>query len=370
MNIANLAGVPSIIYGLLGLGIFVRVLGFGRSLLAGSLTMALLVLPIIIINAREALRAVPPSQREAAYALGATRSQVTMRVVLPAALPGIMTGVILALSRAIGETAPLITIGALTFIAFLPEGPLDAVYGAADPDLQLGVATAGWLSRHRRLGDHRPPGVVTEHECACSVAARSRSTRKRPDGERRHPGARPESLVRRLQSHRRRQHSLSGKAGHGHHWAVWMRQEHCLALHQSHERAHPRRPRRRRRPFPWRERVCAQSRCGRGAPPHRDGVSEAESVPQIDLRQYRLWSTDQRLQRRPERARAALARASSAMGRGQGPLEAQRPQPVGRSTATPVHRARHRHRARGHPDGRAVLRARPHRHLPHRRADG
>jgi phosphate transport system permease protein len=140
VNIANLAGVPSIIYGLLGLGIFVRVLGFGRSLLAGSLTMALLVLPIIIINAREALRAVPPSQREAAYALGATRSQVTMRVVLPAALPGIMTGIILALSRAIGETAPLITIGALTFIAFLPQSPLDAF-------TVLPIQIFNWVSR-------------------------------------------------------------------------------------------------------------------------------------------------------------------------------------------------------------------------------
>jgi phosphate transport system permease protein len=140
INISNLAGVPSIIYGLLGLGIFVRVLGLGRSLIAGSLTMALLVLPIIIINAREALRAVPPSQREAAYALGATRSQVIMRVVMPAALPGMLTGVILALSRAIGETAPLITIGALTFIAFLPESPLDSF-------TVLPIQIFNWVSR-------------------------------------------------------------------------------------------------------------------------------------------------------------------------------------------------------------------------------
>ncbi|HWP28472.1 MAG TPA: phosphate ABC transporter permease PstA, partial [Chloroflexota bacterium] len=125
VNIANLAGVPSIVYGLLGLGLFVRALQLERSVLAGALTMALLVLPIIIINAREALRAVPSTHREAAYALGATRSQVVWGVVLPAALPGIMTGIILALSRAIGETAPLITIGALTFIAFLPQSPLD-----------------------------------------------------------------------------------------------------------------------------------------------------------------------------------------------------------------------------------------------------
>jgi phosphate transport system permease protein len=140
VNIANLAGVPSIIYGLLGLGLFVRLLQLQRSLLAGALTMALLVLPIIIINAREALRAVPPSQREAAYALGATRSQVIWGVVLPAALPGIMTGLILALSRAIGETAPLITIGALTFIAFLPESPLD-------PFTALPIQIFNWVSR-------------------------------------------------------------------------------------------------------------------------------------------------------------------------------------------------------------------------------
>jgi phosphate transport system permease protein len=140
VNIANLAGVPSIIYGLLGLAVFVRALHFERSILSGALTMALLVLPIIIINTREALRAVPPSQREAAYALGATRSQVVFGVVLPAALPGILTGTILALSRAIGETAPLITIGALTFIAFLPQSPMD-------PFTVLPIQIFNWVSR-------------------------------------------------------------------------------------------------------------------------------------------------------------------------------------------------------------------------------
>jgi phosphate transport system permease protein len=143
VNIANLAGVPSIIYGLLGLGIFVRVFGFGRSILAGSLTMGLLVLPIIIINTREALRAVPPSQREAAYALGATRSQVVWHVVLPSALPGMLTGTILALSRAIGETAPLITIGALTFIAFLPTSIFD-------PFTVLPIQIFNWVSRPQK----------------------------------------------------------------------------------------------------------------------------------------------------------------------------------------------------------------------------
>jgi len=125
INIANLAGVPSIIYGLLGLALFVRTFGLGRSILAGALTMALLVLPLVIVSSREAIRAVPDSLREGALALGATRWQMVQRTVLPAALPGILTGAILALSRAIGETAPLITIGALTYIAFDPQSPLD-----------------------------------------------------------------------------------------------------------------------------------------------------------------------------------------------------------------------------------------------------
>lgn len=126
-NIRNLAGVPSIIYGLLGLTIFVRILGDitgGRTILSGALTMALLILPVIIINGQEALRAVPQTIREASYGLGATRWQTIWNQVLPAAMPGILTGTILALSRAIGETAPLIVVGASTFIVFDPNGPL------------------------------------------------------------------------------------------------------------------------------------------------------------------------------------------------------------------------------------------------------
>lgn len=126
INISNLAGVPSIIYGMLGLAVFVRFLGFGRSVLAGALTMSILILPIIIVAAREALKAVPQSIRHAAYGLGATRWQTIRAHVLPAAMPGIMTGVILSMSRATGETAPLILIGALNFVAFTPEGPLDS----------------------------------------------------------------------------------------------------------------------------------------------------------------------------------------------------------------------------------------------------
>lgn len=124
-NIANLAGVPSVVYGILGLAIFVRFFGFGRSILAGSATLALLVLPVVIIAAQEAIRAVPTSLREAAYGVGATRWQVVRHHVLPVAMPGILTGMILALSRAIGETAPLILVGALAFVAFEPTSPMD-----------------------------------------------------------------------------------------------------------------------------------------------------------------------------------------------------------------------------------------------------
>jgi phosphate transport system permease protein len=121
-NIANLAGVPSIVYGLLGLVVFADWLSCGRSVLAGALTLSLLILPVIIIASQEALKAVPDSIRQAAFGIGATRWQTVRAHVLPAAIPGIMTGVILALSRAIGETAPLITLGALTFVSFTPGG--------------------------------------------------------------------------------------------------------------------------------------------------------------------------------------------------------------------------------------------------------
>ncbi|MFZ5652721.1 MAG: phosphate ABC transporter permease PstA [Bacillota bacterium] len=124
-NIMNMAGVPSIVYGILGLAVFVRALQLERSILAGSLTMTLLVLPVIIIASQEALRTVPESLKHASYALGATRWQTVRKVILPYAMPGILTGTILATSRAIGETAPLITIGAMAFVSFVPSGPMD-----------------------------------------------------------------------------------------------------------------------------------------------------------------------------------------------------------------------------------------------------
>lgn len=140
LNISNLAGVPSIIYGILGLALFVRALQLERSLIAGALTMALMSLPVIIISSREAIRAIPRSIREGSYALGASKWQTVSRQVLPVAVPGILTGNILALSRAIGETAPLIMIGALTFIAFTPESIFD-------PFTVLPIQIFNWVSR-------------------------------------------------------------------------------------------------------------------------------------------------------------------------------------------------------------------------------
>lgn len=140
INITNLAAVPSIIYGLLGLGLFVRAMGLGRSVLAGAATLALLVLPVVILSTREALRTVPSSIREGSYALGATRWQTIWHQVLPMAVPGILTGLILALSRAIGETAPLITIGALTYVPFAPDS-------LSSPFTVLPIQIFNWVSR-------------------------------------------------------------------------------------------------------------------------------------------------------------------------------------------------------------------------------
>ena len=140
INIANLAGVPSVVYGILGLAVFVRWMQLGRSVAAGGLTLALLILPVIIIAAQEAIRAVPGSIRLGAYGLGATKWQTVRHHVFPMALPGILTGTILALSRAIGETAPLIMIGALLFVPFVPDGLLDAF-------TVIPIQVYNWVSR-------------------------------------------------------------------------------------------------------------------------------------------------------------------------------------------------------------------------------
>lgn len=142
MNLAQLAGVPSVLYGLLGLGLFVHLLGMGTSVLAGALALAMLVLPLVIITTREALREVPAAAREAAMALGATRWETVRQVVLPVAWPRITTGVILALSRALGETAPLILVGALAYVTFLPDG-------VGSPFTVLPVQIFHWVTRAR-----------------------------------------------------------------------------------------------------------------------------------------------------------------------------------------------------------------------------
>jgi phosphate transport system permease protein len=153
INIANLAGVPSIIYGLMALGLLVYGLGLGQSVLAGGLTLAFLILPIVIVATREALRTIPQSIRDGAYALGSTKWQVVRYHLLPYSMGGIMTGVIIALSRAIGETAPLITIGALTFIAFLPPSPVQleppfvSVEWLWSPFSVLPIQMFNWVSR-------------------------------------------------------------------------------------------------------------------------------------------------------------------------------------------------------------------------------
>lgn len=140
INISNLAGVPSIIYGLLGLEVFVRIMNLGASVLAGALTLSLLILPIIIVATREAVKAVPSSIRDASYALGASKWQTIWNQVLPASGGGILTGVILALSRAVGETAPLIVVGALAYVPFAPTNPMDEFS-------VLPIQIFNWISR-------------------------------------------------------------------------------------------------------------------------------------------------------------------------------------------------------------------------------
>ncbi|WP_116811309.1 phosphate ABC transporter permease PstA [Steroidobacter cummioxidans] len=153
INVTNLAGVPSIVYGLLALGLFVYQFGLGQSIAAAGLTLALLILPIVIVATRESIRAVPKSIREAAYGLGATRWEVTKDHVLPYSTGGILTGMILGLSRAIGETAPIITIGALSFIAFLPSSPVTSEFPfisfawLKDPFTAMPIQMFNWVSR-------------------------------------------------------------------------------------------------------------------------------------------------------------------------------------------------------------------------------
>ncbi len=156
INIANLAGVPSIVYGLLALGLFVYLLKFGETILTAGLTLALLILPMVIMATREAIRAIPGSIREASYALGATKWQTVRWHIIPYSTGGILTGIIIGLSRAIGETAPIITVGALTFIAFLPASPVTAEFPfisfkwLMDPFTVMPIQMFNWVSRPQK----------------------------------------------------------------------------------------------------------------------------------------------------------------------------------------------------------------------------
>ncbi|OGO05373.1 MAG: phosphate ABC transporter, permease protein PstA [Chloroflexi bacterium RBG_13_54_9] len=153
-NINNLAGVPSIVYGLLGLSLFVQALALGRSVLAGALTLTLMSLPVIIIAAQEAIRSVPEAHRFGAYALGATRWQVVRHIVLPTALPGVLTGTILAMSRAIGEAAPIIAISALVYLTFIPVSPSDRF-------TVLPIQIFNWVSRpQEEFGHLAAAGII------------------------------------------------------------------------------------------------------------------------------------------------------------------------------------------------------------------
>ena len=157
--------MPSIVYGILGLAFLVRgPFGMGKIILVGGLTLGLLVLPVVIIAGREALRAVPPSIREGSMALGATKWQTIWRQVLPAAIPGVATGVILALSRAIGETAPLLLLGAATFSTSIPTRHLQRHLGAAAPDQQLDLKCERGLPGACRIRNHRPAGRARSDE--------------------------------------------------------------------------------------------------------------------------------------------------------------------------------------------------------------
>jgi len=160
INVSNLAGVPSIVYGLLALGLFVYQFGFGQSILTAGLTLGLLILPVVIVATREAIRAIPGAIREGAYALGATKWQTTSHHILPYSLAGIMTGVIIGMARAIGETAPVITIGALTFIAFLPplpvttEPPFLSFEWVMSPFTVMPIQMFNWTSRPEAAFHH------------------------------------------------------------------------------------------------------------------------------------------------------------------------------------------------------------------------
>ena len=335
INIQNLAAVPSIVYGILGLAFLVRGLGLGRVLLAGAMILTLLVLPTVIIAAREAIRSVPDSIRQGGYALGATQWQVVSRQVLPAAIPGIATGSILALSRAIGETAPLIMIGAVTYISFDPTilGPFTALPIQIYSFLRLPQAEFKLLAAASIIvllvilltlnafaifirNRYRRTLVTTMTERASTIEPMSLAEIAKEHGDDgvteprgRLPGERPRRLLQRQRGDPRRQPERLPQRRHRLHRPVRLRQEHADPLLRPHERPRAGREGRGRRPLPRRRSLRTRRRPGRGAAPDRHGLPEAEPVPEVDLRQRRLRAARARPEGRP--GRSASSRRSS-----------------------------------------------------------
>ena len=370
LNIANLAGVPSVVYGLLGLGLFVRWFALGRSLIAGAMTMALLILPLIIVASREAIRAVPDSQREASYALGATRWQTVFRTVLPAAGGGILTGNDFGAGAGDRRDCPLDhDWSALTYIAFDPTGPMDLF-------TVLPIQIFNWVSlpqegfselggRRNRDSAHRPAARQLDRAlCSIPIAAEVRLMEGRDNaGTTQTPKSK--WTYRQVTPHLRTAPSSPMRSGHrelevlvrhhdgalghfpqhsaargdGHHRPVRMRQKHLSALPEPHERPHFERSRRGPGHFRWRRHLRPQRRSGADAASHRHGVPEAEPVSKIHLRQHRLRAQGQRLPRLDGRSRRALAAAGGALGRGQGHSQEERSRAFRRAAAAAVHRA-------------------------------
>ncbi len=421
LNIQNLAAVPSIIYGILGLAFFVRgplVLGFVVA--AGSLTLALLVLPSVILAAREAIRAVPPSIREGSLALGATQWQTIRKQVLPASIPGIATGMILAVSRALGEAAPLILVGAATFVTDAASGFFERLTAMPVQIFNCALQPAGEFAPLAAAGDHRDAGRAAGHELRSrsgSATATSSSGSHRPwkrwrlmldkvaeqarkaAGGRtkkpnrdvsgvREPGAsegapkkgskvkqekifelqdlsvfyaarRPWTSVS-MEIAKNEITALIGPSGCGKSTLIRCLNRMNDLIPTAKVDGHVHLP----RPGPLRP----GGRPGRGAQADRHGLPEAEPVPEVDLRQHRLRAPDARPGRR-RRARRARARERGALGRGQGPARRERLRHVGRPAAAPLHRALHRGRPRRDPDGRALLGAGPDLHRQDRGPD-
>ena len=323
INIRNLAGIPSIVYGLLGLAVFVGIfkalgIGNGRNVIAGGLTVAALVLPIVIITSAEALRAVPLNIREAGYGVGASRWQVTWGLVLPAAFPGVLTGIVLSLSRALGETAPLILAGAVlgsfsSGNADLVRHPPGSLHGATHGGLSLDHAAARSEFRqlaargHDRAARHhlrrqrrRPSTFGTATQGAGDGRRRPRCARTRRRRRRPEPVIRLEDVslfygafraVRDVPTHSRRTRitAIIGPSGCG-------KSTLLRSINRMNDLV-PASALEGRIAVPWRGPVRPRRRSRRGPPAHRDGVPEGQPVPQVDLRQRRLRAAGQRLSR-------------------------------------------------------------------------